>query len=115
MSFYAHIDLAVGMRGHAQMIPFGLRRPIMSLISHDKMRYFLEDIEHPEWGVEVDSPSLAQAMEAAIDRLETARDEVHAIIKIAQTKVWEETVANLRDIGHRMQCSQLNQNSESRG
>ncbi len=103
MSFYAQIDFAVGMRGHAQMIPFGLRRPIMSLISHDKMRYFLEDIEHPEWGVEVDSPRLAKEMEAAIDHIETARTEVHATIRLAQTKVWKETVLNLHAIGQRME------------
>src|SRR5690606_24422804 len=47
MRFYAQVDLAVGLRGHAQMIPFGLRRPIVSVISHDKLGFFLEDIGHP--------------------------------------------------------------------
>jgi hypothetical protein len=39
------------MRGHAGMIPFGCGTPIISLVSHPKMAYFLADIERPEWGV----------------------------------------------------------------
>ncbi|MDN4475161.1 glycosyltransferase [Demequina sp. SYSU T00192] len=51
--------VVVGMRGHASMIPFGIGVPIVSLISHAKLRYFLEDIGHLEWGVDVDDPDLA--------------------------------------------------------
>lgn len=45
--FYNSMDVVIGMRGHAQMIPFGLNCGILSLGSHDKMRWFLEDIEEP--------------------------------------------------------------------
>lgn len=102
MAFYAEVDFAFGMRGHAQMIPFGLRRPIMSIISHDKMRFLLEDIERPEWGVEVDAPDIADRLGAALDRLETARADVRAEIAAAQSLVWEETRANLVDIGRNL-------------
>ena len=51
--FYAGVDLAVGVRGHAQMIPFGLGVPIISLIAHDKLAWFLEDIGHADWGVDI--------------------------------------------------------------
>ncbi|MCC9690569.1 hypothetical protein [Streptomyces sp. MNU103] len=50
---YARTRLVIGMRGHAGMIPFGVGTPIVSLISHPKMAYFLADIERPEWGVSV--------------------------------------------------------------
>jgi polysaccharide pyruvyl transferase WcaK-like protein len=50
---YKKPRLVIGMRGHAQMIPFGCLTPILSIISHDKMNWFLEDIGHPEWGVDV--------------------------------------------------------------
>ncbi|GAB2469843.1 polysaccharide pyruvyl transferase family protein [Jatrophihabitans fulvus] len=50
---YREAGVVVGMRGHATMIPFGLRTPVLSLVSHPKMRYFLDDIDHPEWGFEV--------------------------------------------------------------
>jgi len=98
MAFYAQVDCAFGMRGHAQMIPFGLRRPIMSIISHDKMRFLLDDIEHSEWGVEVDAPDIATKLEKFIVRLELKRGAVHEEIAVAQGKVWEETQANFQAI-----------------
>ena len=54
--------VVVGMRGHAGMIPFGVGTPIVSIISHKKLRFFLEDIEHPEWGVEADDPQLGRKL-----------------------------------------------------
>jgi len=99
MTFYAQVDCAFGMRGHAQMVPFGLRRPIVSIISHDKMRYLLNDIGHPEWGVEVDTSDIAMKLEKILDRLELRRVAVHEEIAVAQAKVWEETKANLEAIG----------------
>ena len=41
------------MRGHAQMIPFGLSKNIISIISHDKIGYFLEDVMMTEYGIDV--------------------------------------------------------------
>lgn len=98
MTFYAQVDCAFGMRGHAQMVPFGLRRPIVSIISHDKMRYLLNDIGHPEWGVEVDTSDIAMKLEKLLDRLELRRVAVHEEIAVAQAKVWEVTKANLETI-----------------
>lgn len=97
ISFYAQVDFAFGMRGHAQMIPFGLRRPIMAIISHDKMRFLLDDIERPSWGSEVNSLDLAEQLDAALCSIEINREEVHADIAKVQTLVWEETEANLRN------------------
>ena len=50
IDFYTTVCLSIGMRGHSQMIPLGMRIPIFSIITHDKMRYLLEDINQPEWG-----------------------------------------------------------------
>jgi hypothetical protein len=102
MAFYAQVDFAFGMRGHAQMIPFGLRRPIMSIISHDKMRFFLEDLHRPEWGVEVDAPDIKARLSAALHRVEAERAAVHADVAGAQTTAWAETLRNLIDIGRRI-------------
>lgn len=57
---YLDIDLMMGMRGHSQMIPFGCRVPILSLISHNKMKYFLEDIDKNDWGIEIQSDNLKE-------------------------------------------------------
>ena len=98
MAFYAQVDFAFGMRGHAQMIPFGLRRPIMSIISHDKMRFLLEDIGRAAWGVEVDAADMGDRLVAALHRIETDRQTVHADVADAQQAVWAETGLNLRTI-----------------
>ncbi|RAJ16975.1 methyltransferase domain-containing protein [Olleya aquimaris] len=55
---YKTFDLIIGTRGHAQMIPFGLDISIISLISHEKLKYFLNDIKMPERGVEISSNNL---------------------------------------------------------
>lgn len=100
MAFYAQVDFAFGMRGHAQMIPLGLRRPILSLISHDKMRFLLDDIQHPCWGVEVNVPDLAQQLVQALQRLDNNRSAVHAEVALSQARIWDETQANLHHIHH---------------
>ena len=51
--FYRSMELTIGMRGHAQMIPFGLNSKILSIGTHDKLRYFLEDINALEWYIDV--------------------------------------------------------------
>jgi hypothetical protein len=61
---YRRASVVVGMRGHATMIPFGLGTPVLSLISHPKMRYFLEDIERPDWGFSVHDADLAGPLTA---------------------------------------------------
>ncbi|WP_062290166.1 glycosyltransferase [Demequina phytophila] len=61
--------VVVGMRGHASMIPFGIGVPIVSLISHAKLRYFLEDIGHVEWGVDVDDPDLTARLVEIVDAI----------------------------------------------
>lgn len=51
--FYNGIHCVLGMRGHAQMIPFGMNCGIISLGTHDKMRWFLEDINMNELYVDI--------------------------------------------------------------
>jgi SAM-dependent methyltransferase/polysaccharide pyruvyl transferase WcaK-like protein len=80
VAFYAAVDLAIGVRGHAQMIPFGLGVPIISLVTHDKMAWFLEDVGHADWGVDMSGDEagrdLAAAYSAAISNLAVRRLEV---------------------------------------
>lgn len=60
LDYYKDVALTIGMRGHAQMIPFGLGNPILSLITHNKMRWFLEDNGIPEYGVEFSENDFAE-------------------------------------------------------
>ena len=58
LTYYQSIPITLGMRGHSQMIPFGMQNNIISLISHPKLKYFLDDIEQSEWGINIFSKNL---------------------------------------------------------
>lgn len=95
---YRHTRLVIGMRGHAGMIPFGCGTPIISLVSHPKLAYFLSDIERPEWGVSVHDRALgARLAERAADVLDhhtAAVADVHG----RQERLWSVTRANLGEL-----------------
>ncbi|MQY16236.1 hypothetical protein SRB5_64340 [Streptomyces sp. RB5] len=91
---YANTRLVIGMRGHAGMVPFGVGTPIISLISHPKMAYFLQDIGRPEWGVSVHDRRLGELLtEKAVGLIrdnEAAIADVHRL----QEPLWEVTREN---------------------
>lgn len=92
---YRRPALVLGMRGHSQMIPFGCETPILSLISHDKMRWFLDDIDRPEWGVELtDGDSTEQIIETA-RRILARPEETRAEIVESMGRLHEVTMHNM--------------------
>jgi lipopolysaccharide biosynthesis glycosyltransferase len=95
---YAKTRLVIGMRGHAGMIPFGVGTPIISLISHPKMAYFLADIERPEWGVSVHERDLGALLtERAIGMLDD-HAAVVADVHDRQQPLWKATQENAAHI-----------------
>lgn len=94
VDFYSCMRLTIGARGHSQMIPFGLGRPIISLISHNKMSYFLEDIGHSEWGIEVKDPQLKEKLIALIPKSQDTYDQLF----VAQENLWRITTQNMNRI-----------------
>ena len=95
---YSKPRLVIGMRGHAQMIPFGCHTPILSIVSHDKMQWFLDDIHHPEWGVDVLSDDFESCLlTKALDFYENYHKRMNEII-IEQDNLWRITVKNLKRI-----------------
>ncbi|GAA3158517.1 hypothetical protein GCM10010451_02870 [Streptomyces virens] len=95
---YRRSRLVIGMRGHAGMIPFGCGTPILSLVSHPKLAYFLSDIGRQEWGLSVHDrdlgPRLLERAAAVLDDHPGAVANVHA----AQKFLWETTQANLEEL-----------------
>jgi hypothetical protein len=90
--------VVVGMRGHAGMIPFGVGTPIVSIISHNKLRFFLEDINHPEWGVDADDPQLGSKLTTLVTdivndqpryrrEVAAARDQLKEIADSANARI----------------------------
>ncbi|WP_181803857.1 glycosyltransferase [Streptomyces shenzhenensis] len=95
---YARTRLVIGMRGHAGMIPFGVGTPIVSLISHPKMAYFLGDIERPEWGVSVHERELGDILtERALGILDNHSRTV-ADVHDRQEQLWKVTQENAATI-----------------
>lgn len=60
IAFYSGLDVMIGDRGHSQMIPFGLGCKIISLISHNKLKWFLDDINMEEYGIEENDTDLVE-------------------------------------------------------
>lgn len=92
---YARTKLVIGARGHAGMVPFGVGTPILSLISHPKLGYFLRDIDRPEWGVSVHERHLAELLTeralGLLDRHEATVADVHD----RQLLLWKITQENM--------------------
>jgi polysaccharide pyruvyl transferase WcaK-like protein len=92
---YRDVSMSVGMRGHAQMIPFGLRIPIVSIVSHDKLAWFLEDLQRPEWGVDVRSGDLEARLTSALvtatseDRRRDVAERQEAIWHLVEARMAE--------------------------
>ncbi|MFJ5261291.1 polysaccharide pyruvyl transferase family protein [Streptomyces sp. NPDC088387] len=95
---YRRSKLVVGMRGHAGMIPFGGGTPILSLVSHPKLAYFLADIGRPEWGLSVHDRELgARLAERAVAVLDDHRAAV-ADVYAAQDLLWKTTQSNIDEL-----------------
>ena len=95
---YATSSTVIGMRGHGQMIPFGLGVPIISIISHNKMRYFLNDSDLGDFGVEADDPDLVRKTVELVDRIRTDRPAVVARLDKARERFLGITLDNLGTI-----------------
>ena len=99
--------VVVGMRGHAGMIPFGVGTPIVSIISHSKLRFFLDDIKHPEWGVDADDPQLGRKLTTLVTdivadqpryrrEVAAAREVLKHIADSANARIAEAIVSRVR-------------------
>lgn len=97
IAFYNDMDCVLGMRGHAQMIPFGLNCEIISLGSHEKMRWFLEDIHAADWYIELtkDIHSLKNRIVDTFIRIHEKEPFVtQSRLLAAQERLWEISIEN---------------------
>lgn len=87
INFYKDAKQVIGMRLHACLIPFGFGVSVIPLISHDKLKDWLIDIGHPEWGVE-----LVEA-EKVRDHLDIEQVDIQA-----RDELYNITIQNLEEI-----------------
>ncbi|KYO49942.1 hypothetical protein AUP44_15555 [Tistrella mobilis] len=95
VEFYKTVDLSIAMRGHAQMIPFGLGRMIIPIITHDKLVFFMKDVGKLEWGTELKQADAADSLISRIDDFVDKRDDYIRDLNAAQDRFWVQTQANL--------------------
>lgn len=95
---YSTPSLVLGMRGHAQMIPFGCGTPILSIISHEKMRWFIEDIKHPEWGVEISNTTFEQELNDTAQKILSQKETIKQEIDKIQNSLVNITNKNVQEI-----------------
>ena len=88
VNFYAAIPLTLGMRGHGQMVPFGVGNAIFSLVSHPKLAYFLNDIGKPEWQVDVQHRGFKDAFIARLSPILDDVESYRAQVAEAQTALY---------------------------
>lgn len=92
--FYSGAKQVIGMRMHSCLIPFGFGVPVIPLISHNKLVDWLEDIGHPDWGVEL-SEAEKVADHLGADQTDLVmRDRLHEMTQINLKEIkrllWEQ-------------------------
>ncbi|WP_051545174.1 polysaccharide pyruvyl transferase family protein [Butyrivibrio sp. MC2021] len=85
---YSLPRLVIGMRGHSQMVAFGCGTPTLSIISHDKIQWFLDDIGHPEWGIDVNDNQFDEKILACAQNMLSHSTEMRQEISQAQDQLW---------------------------
>lgn len=98
LELYAAPSLVIAMRGHAQMIPFGCGTPILSLVSHNKLAWFLDDIGHPEWSVNVQDRAYEEKLLSTAKSILSNQEKVREEIAQEKEKLFAVTKKNLEHI-----------------
>jgi polysaccharide pyruvyl transferase WcaK-like protein len=100
LAAYSGPVISLGMRGHAKMIPLGCGRPIISLSTHDKLKYFLDDIGAPEWNIDMGEDNVRERIVAQVDEIGNQLPDRISNIKRIQERLWslsQRNIARVRD------------------
>jgi len=95
LDFYAGCPLTIAMRGHGQLIPFGLGNPFVSLISHPKLKFFLDDVGLDS-SVDIKEPHLSDRIVETVESLDD--NAFREKIKTERKRLWEITQENIKTI-----------------
>jgi len=66
---YSNLDFVVCDRGHAQMIPLVCGCKILSPVSHNKLKWFLKDMDLSEYGIEENDSNLSSKLIEKFEKL----------------------------------------------
>jgi len=95
--YYKDAYLVVSGRGHGQQIPFGFNNLFVSLISHDKLKFFLEDTGLVELGLEMTSNELTPRLLNLIETTIKNEKQIREKMTEQQEKLWTITETNIKN------------------
>jgi polysaccharide pyruvyl transferase WcaK-like protein len=72
MGFYKKMNVVIGQRGHANICPFGINVPIISLVSHDKNLGFMNEIRFKDYAINVSDPQLASNLTSLVKSIDSS-------------------------------------------
>ncbi len=99
--FYSKMEVVFGMRGHAQMIPFGVNTKIITLGTHRKMKWFLEDIDMMELFIDVsESENVYNDIIEKFEYIMNNDEQVSNQLISEQEKLYAVTKDNLEKISN---------------
>lgn len=98
LAYYGRLPLTIGMRGHAQMIPFGMGNGIISVAARDKLRYFTEDIGHPELAIDPREGDWSGQVLDLVDAWFGDFAAARARFATVREQLWRTTLDNLAGI-----------------
>ena len=99
IAFYRNMNIVIGSRGHASMIPFGVGTKIISLGTHPKLKSFLEDVDALDWYIDLNNDKhIAKNILKLFNDIIENEDEVLKKIYVSQNYLYHITINNLKRI-----------------
>ena len=101
LNFYNEMDMVIGMRGHGIWIPYGVNCHILALGNQNKTKWFLEDIDAPDWGIDIklEPEHLSeQILEKFVQIHELDGEKTTKRLLNSQKRLWETTCSNMDSI-----------------
>lgn len=95
VQYYRDKTLVIGMRGHGVMLPYGIGVPVMGIINHVKVRYFLEEVQLGDQTVDLDDPHLEDRVQEMVTSFDANRPAMYKRIDDQKQRLWATTQANL--------------------
>ncbi|MFD1949584.1 polysaccharide pyruvyl transferase family protein [Sphingomonas arantia] len=93
--YYRSKTLVIGMRGHGVMLPYGIGVPVMGIINHVKVRYFLEEVGLDELAVPLRDPNMEDRINELVTAFEQNRQAMYDRIDIGKQHLWRTTHTNM--------------------
>jgi polysaccharide pyruvyl transferase WcaK-like protein len=97
---YSKIELVVADRGHGQMIPFACGCKLLTPISHNKLKWFLEDLNLEKLGLDESDENLAEKLIEKFEELKVINWE--EIFEKNMLKIKKVNGSNLQHIKEKL-------------